>query len=339
MAKTKRALPVLENERYYNDTAWIALPLVCLPCYFYGLRPIIICLVAMIIENLCERLVAMVRSLPYNPQDRSSESCALLLALLMPASISWYVLVAAVLACVLVGKMAFGGYGSYPFHPTAVGYAVAAISWPTQMFLYPQPFTDLPMIITEDIVLTSSMSATLKSGGLPIVSTFELSIGDYAGPMGATGALVLGACALFLWVRRDINFPTVFSFLAACALIAFFFPRQEGLVGSIVETIPARLNMIKFEMLSGVMIYGAVLLICEPYTCPKHWLSRFLYGGILGVVMMMFRYFGVYEAGICFALLLISTVASWLDRVVIAFFIKIKAKRVLKKREEGRNLA
>ncbi len=331
MAKTKRVLPPLENEQYYSDTVWLALPLVCLPCYFYGARPALLCLVAVLIANIGDRIEARMRGFAYNPKDCSSESFAVLLALLLPASIPWYVLIAAVLACVLVGKSAFGGYGSYPFHPTAVGYAVAAVSWPTAVFSYPQLFTNLPLRITEDITLATSISETLKNGGLPIISDFELLLGETAGAMGTTGVLVLAACALFLWARRDINFPTVFSFLLVCAAIAFFFPRQDGLSGPVVETLYARLAVVKFELLSGGLIFGAALLICEPYTCPKHWLSRFVYGGLLGAVTMMFRYYGVYETGVCFALLLMSTVAGWLDRNVIALFSVKKAKRALKR--------
>ncbi len=274
------------------------------------------------------------RGFAYNPQENSSESFAMLLALLMPASIPWYVLVVAVLACVLVGKGAFGGYGSYPFHPTAVGYAVAAISWPTAMFSYPQPFTALPLIMTGDIALTTSISETLKNGGLPIISNFELLLGETAGAMGTTSILVLGACLLFLWARRDINFPTVFSFLLVCAVIAFCFPRQDGLSGPFAETLYARLDVVKFELTSGGLVFCAALLICEPYTCPKHWLSRFIYGALLGLVTMMFRYYGVYETGVCFALLMMSTVASWLDRRVIALFSAQKAKRAIKRAQK-----
>ncbi len=335
MPRTKRVLPPLEYERYYKDTAWMALPLLCLPCYFYGLRPVALCLVALVVANLCDRVVAKLRARPYDSKDCSSESFAMLLVLLMPASVPWYVLVMSVLACVLIGKEAFGGYGSYPFHPTAVGYAIAAVSWPEHMFQYPQLFTKLPLVITSDISLSSGMTATLKNGGLPIISDFELFLGEYAGPIGATAALVLAACALFLWVRRDVNFPTIFSFLFVCAMILFLFPRQEGLDGAIMETVAERLNVVKFEMLSGSMLFGAVLLICEPYTCPKHWLSRFLYGALLGVVAMMFRYYGVYETGICFALLMVSTIASWLDRSVIAMFATWKANRALKKQAKG----
>ena len=39
-----------------------------------------------------------------------------------------------------------------------------------------------------------------------------------------------------------------------------------------------------------------------------------LYGVLVGVVSMGFRYDGVYETGVCFALLAVNSVSAWIDR-------------------------
>ena len=41
-----------------------------------------------------------------------------------------------------------------------------------------------------------------------------------------------------------------------------------------------------------------------------------LYGALLGCVSMSFRYFGVYETGVCFAILIMNSLSGWLDRAV-----------------------
>ncbi|MDQ9751079.1 RnfABCDGE type electron transport complex subunit D, partial [Acinetobacter baumannii] len=91
---------------------------------------------------LCDRLVSLLRHRVYRRGDFSNDIFAMLIAMLMPATVEWYILAAAVIIGVLVGKEAFGGYGSYPFHPAAVGYVVAAVCWPDQVCRYPQPYTD-----------------------------------------------------------------------------------------------------------------------------------------------------------------------------------------------------
>ena len=111
--------------RYYKHICFLCVPLLCVSCYLYGLRPLLLCGFALLMGNLCDRLISLLRRRVYRPGDYSNESFALVIALLMPATVDWYVLAAAIVAGVLIGKEVFGGYGSYPFHPAAVGYAVA----------------------------------------------------------------------------------------------------------------------------------------------------------------------------------------------------------------------
>ena len=328
MKKKELAPAEARHRQYYRDLCWMAVPLLCMSVYYYGLRPLLLCLLGLVTGNLCDRLVARLRRRPYVTDDYSNESFGLVIALLLPASVDWYVLVAAVLAGVLIGKEAFGGYGSYPFHPAAVGYVLAAVSWPEQVFSYPQPHTMLPLFDDSGVTLVSGISGTLKAGGLPSTHTMDLLLGDYAGPMGATAALVLASCALFLLVRGDINWETPLCFLAVCAAIAFFFPRQGTLEGlSLMATVPERLNIVKYELLSGAILFSTVFLLCEPFTCPTRYRGgRALYGALLGAVTMGFRYFGVYETGVCFALLIVNSVSEWLDRFVDGLYAARRSK-------------
>ena len=301
--------------RYYKHICFLCIPLLCVSCYLYGLRPLLLCCFAVVMGNLCDRLISLLRRRVYQPKDYSNESFALLIALLMPATVSWYVLAAAVLAGVLIGKEVFGGYGSYPFHPAAVGYVVAAVSWPEQVFRYPQPYTTIPLWDASGVATSSTISDTLRSGGMLNISSLSLSLGEYAAPMGTAAALVIAACGLFLWEQKDIRLSATISFLVTAGLIAFLFPRQVGLTdGSILLNVSFRLRCVRDELLTGAMLFSAVFLLNEPYTCAHHRLGRILYGVLVGAATMGFRYFGVYETGVCFALLAVNSISGWMDR-------------------------
>ena len=103
--------------------------------------------------------------------------------------------------------------------------------------------------------------------------------------------------------------------LLTCALIAFLFPRQAGLAESdvLVNALP-RLQCVRDELLTGAMLFSAVFLLNEPYTCAHHHLGRILYGVLVGAITMGFRYYGVYETGVCFALLTVNSISGWMDR-------------------------
>ena len=278
--------------RYYKHICFLCVPLLFVSCYLYGLRPLLLCGFALLMGNLCDRLISLLRRRVYRPGDYSNESFALVIALLMPATVDWYVLAAAIVAGVLIGKEVFGGYGSYPFNPAAVGYAVAAVSWPEQVFRYPTPYTSIPLWDASGVATASTISDTLRSGGLINLSGLSLSLGEYAAPMGAGSALV------------------------------FLFPRQLGLTEDASFAVSAmfRLRCVRDELLTGAMIFSAVFLLNEPYTCAHHRLGRILYGIMVGAFTMGFRYFGVYETGVCFALLAVNSISGWLDRTEVHLY-------------------
>ena len=211
--------------RYYLHVCFMTIPLLCMACFLYGLRPLLLCGAALLTGNLCDRLVSLLRRRVYRAGDFSNESFALIIALLMPATVDWYVVIMAVLAGVLIGKEVFGGYGSYPFNPAAVGYAVAAVSWPEQVFRYPQPYTNIPLWDVTGVPVSSTISDTLRSGGSLNISAISLVLGEYAAPMGTGAALILLACGLFLWLQKDVRLSASVSFVVTCALIAFL-PRR-----------------------------------------------------------------------------------------------------------------
>jgi len=301
--------------RYYKHICFMAVPVLCMACFLYGVRPLLLCGIAVLTGNLCDRLVSLLRRRVYQAGDFSNESFALVIALLMPVTVDIYVLIIAVLAGVLIGKEIFGGYGSYPFNPAAVGYVVAAVSWPEQVFRYPQPYTSIPLWDASMVPVSSTIEDTLRSGGMLNIRSLVLSLGEYAAPMGTGAALVILACGLFLWTQKDAHMSASVSFLLTCALIAFFFPRQAGLADSaVLANILPRLQCVRDELLTGAILFSAVFLLNEPYTCVHHRMGRILYGVLVGVVSMGFRYYGVYETGVCFALLVVNSVSAWIDR-------------------------
>lgn len=301
--------------RYYKHICFMAVPVLCMACFLYGVRPLLLCGIAVLTGNLCDRLVSLLRRRVYQGSDFSNESFALVIALLMPVTVDIYVLIAAVLAGVLIGKEIFGGYGSYPFNPAAVGYVVAAVSWPEQVFRYPQPYTNIPLWDASMVPVSSAIEDTLSSGGMLNIGSLALGLGEYAGPMGTGAALVILACGLFLWTQKDAHMSASISFLVTCVVIAFLFPRQAGLADSaVLSNILPRLQCVRDELLTGAILFSAVFLINEPYTCVHHRMGRVLYGVLVGVVSMGFRYYGVYETGVCFALLAVNSVSAWIDR-------------------------
>ena len=79
----------------------------------------------------------------------------------------------------------------------------------------------------------------------------------------------------------------------------FRFPRNltpeelERVEQTVNSQIAAKLG-VRDELLTGAMLFSAVFLLNEPYTCAHHRLGRILYGVLVGAITMGFRYYGVY---------------------------------------------
>ena len=115
------------------------------------------------------------------------------------------------------------------------------------------------------------MFPTLRAGGVPNVDTFDLILGNYAGPIGATSVLILVACAMYLWMRRDITLGIPFPvFCSPARWWRFFYPRVNTLGLELPwQYLDIRLLSLKYEMLSGALIFAAVFLVNGAGDAPE----------------------------------------------------------------------
>lgn len=214
--------------RYYLHVCFMTIPLLCMACFLYGLRPLLLCGAALLTGNLCDRLVSLLRRRVYRAGDFSNESFALIIALLMPATVDWYVVIMAVLAGVLIGKEGVWRLRQLSLQPRCCGLrrgggVLAGAGVPLPPALYQHPLWD-----ATGVPVSSTISDTLRSGGSLNIGAISLGLGEYAAPMGTGAALILLACGLFLWLQKDVRLGASVSFVVTCALIAFLFPVRWG---------------------------------------------------------------------------------------------------------------
>lgn len=333
-----QGIKVHEGNALNKDFIRMTIPLFMMAFFFYGPRVLLLALLGVLTARLTDRLASLLRARRYDRTENSSVTMALIIVLMTPVTVEWHVVVAAVLVAVLVAKEAFGGYMSYPFNPAAVGVCVAVVSWPEQMLRYPAPtgwllqkgltFQQMwALWFFKDAPLVEGPSTTLRAGALPKIEFWNLLLGNYAAPLGVACTVVIAACAVYLVIKKRIPVLAPLCFLAMVAAIAFVFPRYTEIsFQTWPQDIMQRLQVVKFEGLSGSIVFSAVFMVGEPGTLPKNRVSQVIYGTLLGVACMMFRYFGTYELSVCFAFLLVNAVSGYFDRAIAGAGAK-RAKR------------
>ena len=238
---------------------------------------------------------------------------------MLPADVPYYIALSGTAFAVVVVKLPLGGTESVPFVPTAAGFAFMTLCWPDAVFRYPA--------IVRGATHVQSMSlAQMLHTGVSIrpntVKIMDILIGSVPGPMGASCTVVLLATLVYLGVRYRRSVWNALSFLAACALTAFLFPRIHGT--------NARTISLLMELCAGTLLFAALFFVTDPAISPQKRLHRMLYGFFSGIVCMLLRRFSNFEESVCFGVLIANAVWPAIEIRLIRYEKKKKKARKAK---------
>lgn len=276
----------------------------------YGLRSLYILFVSLITALICELVCCIVGGRPLRMVlDGTAAVTGLTVGLLMSPIVDTWVPMVGTAFAIAVAKAPFGGTGRNVFNPAAAGVALLTYFFPEQMFTYPsiQSHHSLPleMILDKSEVVTEvSLAAQLKTGAIPSIDRPDILLGNYAGAIGTTAFLILLTLVCYLMVRRTVSPWVVIPYFATLALIAWLFPLSSM----------NPVNSFLLQLGSGYVLFAGVFLINDPVTAPRFWLGRLVYGVLSAALIMLMQRVGRFEAGTCFAILLINAFAPIIDR-------------------------
>jgi electron transport complex protein RnfD len=220
-------------------------------------------LLALGVGLMAEYLIQIVMRQPYHATNGHGALMGLLMALLSPPGIPWWMLALGIFVAILVGKQLFGGLGSYPMHPAMVGWLILLLSWPHALY--------------------------------PVGAA---SIG--APEPGVVFVTALGGLAL-CWLGY-VRWQTPLGVLLGVAVFTLIF--GGSLKGGIYE-----------QLTSGHVMIAAFFIATDSTCSPANRLAVFLYGILVGALIMLIRAFGVWPDAIPFAILLANLLNPHLDRI------------------------
>ena len=252
----------------------------------------------------------------YGVKDLSTIAYGMALALMLPASVEYYIVIIGAVLAITV-KHIFGGKDNYIFNPAAVAIAFLIICYPTQVLMYPQLGTQ-PEIFGDAGVLVSGIESNfIKNGAMPSLTELEILMGRFAGPMGTTHILVLIVSGICLICRRSVSLSATVGGIAVMGLLSY-----------LTSSVQPATDAVVFRFISGSVLFGFIFLASDPQTLPLTNGGRMLYGIALGVITVIFRNTANIEGIFVFSLLIVNALSLYLDK--LAFVIAVETKQIVR---------
>jgi electron transport complex protein RnfD len=144
----------------------------------------------------------------------------------------------------------------------------------------------------------------MGKGMLPEATLSELFLGNIGGCIGETSVMLLLFGLLYLLVRKVITLRIPLAFVGTVAVLTFLFPMGND-----------RLPWMTAQLLSGGLMLGAIFMATDYVTSPITKVGQICYGIGCGVLTVVIRYFGGYNEGVSYAILIMNACVVLFDRL------------------------
>ena len=319
----------LDLKRYMAPAIFGVLPCALAAVYFFGLRMLAMIIVSYAAGLSVEILFAVVRKEDIN---EGFFVTGIMFPLVLPPGLPLWAVAVGVIFGVVIGKELFGGTGRNLFNPALVGRCFLSLSYAKVMagsYLVPGavPWSNFITrglrdglascyVSTATVDAVSSATPLAAAKGGTFAASFDLLWGGVPGSAGETSAVAILAGGLFLLLTRVGNWRTVAGVLGAFA----------GLGAVLHRVSPGAFAPVGWHMLAGGLLFGAFFMATDPVTSPVTNGGKWVYGIIIGTVVLLIRNLTGYVEGVMFAILLGNIVAPVLDEIVIRLRLRRLAR-------------
>jgi len=311
----------LDSKRFMMMVIIALFPAFLASVYFFGLRVIAMMAVSYIAGGIVEVAFAILRKKDIH---EGFFVTGFLFPLVVPPTTPLWVVAVGVVFGVLVGKEVFGGTGRNLFNPVLVGRAFLAVAYPRPLasgFVIPGQW---PWGRLSEYVTLANTDAI--SGATPLVlgkqgqyaSLMDLLLGSVTGSAGETSALAILIGGVFLCMVRVANYRNVVGILGTVFVFSAILHQAD----------PSRFGPPLWHLLAGGLFLGAFFMATDPVTSPATNGGKWVYGILIGVLVVLIRNFSGWVEGVMFAILLGNLASPLIDEV----FIGLRMRRL--QREE-----
>jgi len=281
------------TNRIMLDVVLALLPALAVGVGYQGPRALMVALLSVSTCMLTEYLYAKVTKTRNTVVDGSAMVTGLLLAMTLPSTVPyWLVVVGGVFAIVFV-KALCGGLGQNIFNPALAARAL-------MMLIYPVGLTRYEGL---DGVTAATPLHHMVMPALPEETLGQMFLGCCPGTIGEVSTLALLIGGIYLVYRKVISVRIPAAYLGSVAVLTLVFSKTGE-----------PLSWMLYSLVSGGVMLGAIFMATDYATSPATPVGQVVYGIGCGVLTVLFRYYGLYPEGVTYAILLMNALVWVIDR-------------------------
>ena len=290
-----------------RDVLIALLPALAGSVYFFGLRSLMLTMVSAATCVFYEWGYRKIMKLDSTVWDLSAVVTGVLLAFVCPVTTPYWCIGIGDFFAIILVKQLFGGIGQNFVNPALAARAFM-FSWPVIMSTWVKVgFENATAILIDtsvDAVTAPTPLAAMHQGCLPAESVLDLFIGNVGGCIGETSALLLLIGFAYLLLRKVISARIPLAFIGTVAVLTFLFPMGND-----------RLVWMAAQVFGGGLMLGAIFMATDYVTSPVTKWGQVIFGIGCGVLTVVIRYFGGYNEGVSYAILVMNACVVLLDKI------------------------
>ncbi len=292
-------------QRIMLDVIIALIPAIIGATYFFGLNALKLILISVVSAIFFEAITQKLFKKKVTIGDLSAVITGILIAFNLPANAPWWIPVFGSGFAIIIVKQFFGGLGSNFMNPALAARAVLLASWPKIMSSFTLPGPDAvtgatPLSIMKYGGADAGASATVAKAAQELPSLMDMFIGNRGGAIGETSAVLLLIGALYLIIRKVIDWKIPFFYIGTTALLLL-------LLG--VET-----EHIMYHLLGGGLILGAFFMATDYATAPVTPFGRIIFGIGAGIITALIRVKGGFPEGVSYSILLMNVASPLIEK-------------------------
>ncbi len=252
---------------------------------------------------------------PVRIMDLSCVVTGMLLAFVCPVQIPYWMILIGDFFAIVVVKQLFGGIGKNFVNPALAGRAILLASYAGAMTSWVDPAINKANLSGNVDSVTAATPLSYMKGTDPAAiaesfaslketySVTNMFLGQIGGSMGEVSVLMLLLGGVYLIWRKVINWQTPVAYIATVAVLTFLFPRA----GTSVE-------WMLYSIFGGGLMLGAFFMATDYATSPVTKKGQLIFGIGCGVFTVLIRYFGSYNEGVCYSIMVMNLFVALIDK-------------------------